>query len=286
MNDMKKSYKTYEIKYYPEIGLTEVGKKSCPFVAAKFPRAKTAVALSAPLYEMKGVYLLVDESGKKLDFYVGESTNIRSRFVDHCGKTEKVNWSWAIVFLNANCWFPWNKDEVNDIQGELIKFVRSNGFLAAANAQKPKSWSGDEDEVKNVISEFESYLPLLCPQLAENLRPSKALGTCESDDRIVFHCRCRGCIANGYASNKEYPNGFTVLKGAKSAGDSAPSFDGISSQKVRDELVRRGHIDVNGVLTRDYEFTSPSAAAEVFAMAPENGLEVWKLNGKSLRDYL
>ena len=112
-----------------------------------------------------------------------------------------------------------------------------------------------------------------------------------SDGGPVFQFEYSGCSARG---RKLTDNRFLVYAGALGSANTTASFDKHSSpsrQQLRQELISDGTLEIDGeraVLTRNYEFNSPSAAGTVLiGRDPGNWLDLWlDENGKTLRMYM
>ena len=74
------------------------------------------------------------------------------------------------------------------------------------------------------------------------------------------------------------------MKGSVIANSTVQSMSD-SLNKVRNSLIKKGIIDGNYKLTRDYIFTSPSLAAAIVMGRNANGRIEWKnAEHKSIRD--
>src|SRR5262249_20267887 len=95
--------------------------------------------------------------------------------------------------------------------------------------------------------------------------------------------RSKGLVGRGY----DAPEGFVVLAESQAAKESVPSIPPYVTDQ-RNGLMSRGLLVPNGdalVLTQDYTFDSPSAAAGVLLGRSANGRTEWKdENGRTLKD--
>ena len=110
-----------------------------------------------------------------------------------------------------------------------------------------------------------------------------------SDGNPVFRLELPGCSGTAVL----LPDGhLRVHRGAVGRAETTPSFNkhaNPSRQRLREQLVEDGTLLVEGnraVLTRDYEFNSPSAAGGVLTGRLDSWLDRWKDdNGLEIRGY-
>ena len=97
--------------------------------------------------------------------------------------------------------------------------------------------------------------------------------TKEKDKEL--YCRRKGGVGRGLYT----PEGLVVLKGSTGPREDAPSIRGTPLARRREQLITDGVFRVEGglvVVTEDYVFSTPSAAAEVLLGRKANGWTVWK----------
>ena len=100
--------------------------------------------------------------------------------------------------------------------------------------------------------------------------------------KLILHCKGNNSSASGYP----FVNGFTVLKDSILSDHTVPSFatNVVWWFELRNKLEQDGTF-VNRVLQRDYEFSSPSAAAAILLGRPSNGNDEWRTEtGVKLKD--
>jgi len=91
------------------------------------------------------------------------------------------------------------------------------------------------------------------------------------------------------ASGRPTENGFLVLKGSEAVLEDRPSVKNYPyPSTLRSQLLSEGALTEKTdrlVFTKDYEFSSPSAAASVIHGGHANGLIAWKNeNGVTLKE--
>jgi hypothetical protein len=98
----------------------------------------------------------------------------------------------------------------------------------------------------------------------------------------MLTCSIKGLTTKG----KRSPNGFVVFKGSQAVKDSRTVVE--SWGKKRELYIEEGLLSVESdclMFTKNYEFTSPSAAAAIICGGSANGLTAWKnRNGVALKD--
>ena len=112
-----------------------------------------------------------------------------------------------------------------------------------------------------------------------------AKGAARPKKSALLYCEIKDCRATGRQSE----NGFLVLKGSEAVLEERPSTKKYPHPAIlRAQLLNEGVLQPgNGklVFARDYEFSSPSAAASVIHGGHANGLTAWKdSTGISLKD--
>lgn len=121
------------------------------------------------------------------------------------------------------------------------------------------------------------------------------------ENRELFYFNLTNLQTNEKYYGEGYPseNGFTLLKGIRLTKSRVPINDtnrnstfvrqmGFTKQinNFYDKLLHDGIINSNGILLKDYEFSSPSFAAEMITGSYMNGLTTFKnKHGKTLKDF-
>ena len=136
------------------------------------------------------------------------------------------------------------------------------------------------------MEEFIENIKLLTNTLGhkvfEEVRESKST---KPDRQKTFIIKsARGANARGIPTS----SGFVVLKDSEIATSIVNSLTD-SFRKLRNKIIEDGIvIEKNNklILTKDFEFSSPSTAAVMVMGRNANGLTEWKLlDGKTLKEY-
>lgn len=134
-----------------------------------------------------------------------------------------------------------------------------------------------------MLQEFISNAKLLVNTLGYKVFDTiedTAIKNNDAQQPYFFIKSARGADAKGLIVS----DGFVVMKGSIIASSTVPSMSD-NLIKLRDSLFKKGIIDVNQKMTRDYIFTSPSLAAAIVMGRNANGRTEWKNdNHKSIKD--
>jgi hypothetical protein len=249
-------------------------------MAVAAPRTELDGLLDRPELVKAGVYILVgsDLIRNKPQAYVGEAEVVRDRLKDH---RTKEFWVSAIVFVSKD--ENLTKAHVRYLESRLLSEADQVGRFAleqnqAGGAKLPESDRGD---MEVFLARIRQLLPVLGCDILEPVVQTAA----DAQPGGVLFCRMKGAEARGYRT----ANGFVVLKGSTAVLKQRPKADRYPDVvALRKQLIADGTlIERDGflVLTKDVEFSSPSAAAVVIHGGSANGLEAWKSkDGQSLKD--
>ena len=109
--------------------------------------------------------------------------------------------------------------------------------------------------------------------------------TIDAAEKPIFHLARGGSSGSGH----RHDSGFLVFGGAAGRAEVVPSFETHNYMSLRNALLADGTLEVEGdraTLTRDYLFSSPSAAAGVLMGRAANGKTEWRHDtGVTLGDY-
>lgn len=226
-----------------------------------------------------GVYFLFceEENTNGDSVYIGETENVLKRLTQHiqdynAGK-EKFYWHTAIAFLGKDL----NKANIRFIENELVETAKGLGVdVLTKNTYKDTVLKKSQ---KAAAHEFIDNIKVLLQALGY---PILKEGQKETSDTKFLYCKGETADAKGYVST----NGFMVLKGSHVSDHVSESLKKYvkSYALLRQQLENDGTI-VDGVFQSDYEFKSPSAAADVVKGHSVNGNEAWKTaEGTKLKD--
>lgn len=222
-----------------------------------------------------GVYLLIGKN--ELDeniVYIGEAENIKQRLIQHLGT--KDFWNETIVFISKDN--NLNKAHIKYLESRLYELAKEAERYSIENSTKPtKSNISEPDQAE--MEEFIDNLMLLVNTLGHKIFDA-IISKNSIEDDIIFQITNKGLLATGKPTNE----GFVVFKDSTISKSISVNT---SYETLRNKLVNNGYIveDANSAkLTKDYIFSSPSAAACIVLGVSTNGLTAWKCKGKTLKE--
>lgn len=222
-----------------------------------------------------GVYFLFCEDSS---VYIGEAENIQERLTIHIndynsGK-EPYYWATAVCFVSKDL----NKALIRYLENKLVELSKAAGKYTVLTKNTYKKTVLKESQIAS-MDEFVDNIKVLIKTLGYSVLD---LGSDQNLQKLILHCKGNNASASGYPS----ANGFTVLKDSVLSDHTVPSFatNVVGWYELRNKLVQDGTF-VDRVLQRDYEFSSPSAAAAIFLGRPSNGNDEWRTDkGIKLKD--
>lgn len=256
------------------------GRMSCELSnwtgkAFKIPRKQVKQCFDRIELQGTGVYLLLGKSESNegsSQLYIGEAEIIYKRLNEHL--SSKDFWNEVICFVSKD--ENLNKAHIKYIENRLHEIamrVDRSEILNWNVPNKPNISESDQAEMEEFIDNiklmvntlgYKIFDELIQPDQTEELR----------EEVSVFIKAARGANATGQMTNE----GFVVTKDSEVADSVTNSFPK-SMKKLRTALIKDGIIqESEGVfrITKDYLFSSPSAAAAVVMGRSANGLNEWK----------
>lgn len=216
-----------------------------------------------------GVYFLVckDDINRE-SVYIGEAENIKDRLCQHItaykADKEMYFWNYAIIFIGRDL----NKALIRYLEDRLVKIAKDCDQADILTKNTYKTIIKEADKAS--MEEFIDNVVVLMSALGHKVLTPKAI---VEDNTEYFYCKSTKLNANA----KGFINtlgGITVLKGAIVTTQIADSFKDKPYYKLRQKLENTGII-VSNEFVKDYEFSSPSAAASVIRGHNCNGNNDW-----------
>jgi hypothetical protein len=244
------------------------------------PRSQLDLVLQRDESAKPGVYFLTGinpETGKQ-KVYIGEAEVIRSRIKNHL---DRDFWKTIIFFVSKD--ENLTKAHIKYLEGKLIEMTKVADRFELENTNSSGSHLPESDaaDMDVFLAKVEQLLPVLWQDF---LKPITKPTVSPKLSELLF-CKIKNLKAKG----KPTENGFLVLKGSEAVMIERPSVKKYPyPATVRSQLISEGILIKEGdryVFTKDYEFSSPSAAASVIHGGHANGLREWKdANGVSLKE--
>jgi len=256
------------------------------------PRTRLPAALKRKESSYTGVYILLGEQDEKPLAYIGEGENIANRIKSHDAKKEW--WSRAVLITSAAN--NLHKAHVQYLEAKLIKQAVDAGNISLENSTNPSFPSLSEADQANMeafIEQLLMVLPALRVDLFRNnakpdfLQKNDELSPTEEVPVFELTLKKEGIKATAILDGSE----FIVQKGSLARSSCIGDRSKKSSySKHHDKLVEQGILidqGKNKVFTKNYAFSSTSAAGAVCTGRTTPGPTAWKVKetGQTYKDW-
>lgn len=251
------------------------------------PRTRLFDALQRAEAGYCGVYILLGEDDSGTTVYIGESEDMARRIRQHgAGK----DW-WSSMVMVSATGNALNKAHIKYLEARLIDVASQVGSARIENGNTPVP-PGLSESARANMEQFLSNILMVLPALRidsflERARPAAAPSRAPADGvAFELHAARYGLSARAELSRDE----LIVQAGSQARDGWTASQHGHSYRKLRDDLCRAGVLVDDGqamTFTRNYAFSSPSAAAAVILGRPANDPLEWKRPGsrQTYRDW-
>lgn len=256
----------------------------------RLPRTRLAEGLRRGEARQTGVYLLIGEDADGPLAYIGEAEDMARRLGQHA---KEKDW-WEVAVLVTTTGDALHKAHVKYLESRLISTARAAAAMRLENGNQPSGASLNEAATANMES-FLDTLSMVLPAIRVDLfqsgrrreKPVEATAPTRID-RPVFHL---SVPRHGIDATAELESGEVIVKAGSRV---RPEWVGDRRHnthywKLHAELLASGVIrpeDKTAIMTEDYAFSSPSAAAAVVSSRSANGRISWKLpDGRSYADW-
>ncbi len=264
------------------------GRMSCELSnwtgkAFKIPRKKIKDSYDRIELESTGIYILFGKSNQSENkelAYIGEAEGIYKRLTQHLSL--KDFWNEALVFVSKDenlnkAHIKYLESRLHEIAIKVNRFDLDNGNIPT----KPNISESDKAEMEEFIENIKLLVNTLGFKIFEELLTENE-SIEERNNNSFFIQTSKGTNAQGKMTNE----GFVVLKNSEIATSLTVSYP-TKFISFRDSLIQDGIIEFKESkfrFTKDFLFTSPSAAATLVMGRSANGLTEWKLaNGRVLK---
>lgn len=224
------------------------------------------------------IYFLTgfNENFSQEEIYIGETEDIISRIDQH--NKSKDFWQKGYIVISTNGFLT--KAHIKYMENYLYLKIKEVGIMKLNNASEPQKTYVDETIEADLKGDvFDSINILLSLLIGKNI-----FEKIEASKDNLFFCSLN---STKIASGKYIDDGFLVFKNSKARIATTKSFNNSSEENLRNRLVLDkilSKYDENYfIITKDYLFNSPSAAAKVVLGRSSNGWTEWKnKNGETL----
>ena len=271
-------------------GLRIVDRANWTGQGIAFPRGRVKQALAAEELQRTGVYILWnrDEALTVPQAYVGQSERVSDRIRSH--ERKKDFWTDAVAFTTKDD--SLNRAHVQYLESRLVQIAAEVGRCSLEHGNTPTLPSIGQAataDTERYLDDLLDCLPIIGVRFFEApVATSGASGVPDGAIELFFK-GSKGLAARAYES----VNGFIVLKGSYANVNEAPTlpkyFPGYAAERRR--LAEQGVLVKSTTLadayefTRDYEFSSPTAAETVIKGMAATGWKAWKdEHGRTLID--
>lgn len=268
------------------------------------PRSRLSELIQRPESRRTGVYFLVGaDSGAGIgtQVYIGETDDVAQRLTHHNRPEEKGGkdfWEKVCVVTSKDA--NLTKGHIKYLESRLLRIALQGKRCALLNGTDPgydNLPEADRSDMEFFLEQIQTLLPVLgfdflraTPQPSAPMvtLPATALGTASipspqltvpntsTPDSPVFVCDIKRHDIS--ARGREINGEFVVLQGSRTRSE-WEGVDGTYTELFK-ELVRSGVLALtpdgrHREFTRDYAFSSPSAAAAVVSGRSANGRTQW-----------
>jgi hypothetical protein len=254
----------------------------------RIPRTLIKKGLDRSETNQTGVYVLLGQTEDGPLAYVGEAEDMRTRLRQHV--SGKDWWDTAVLITTTGDML--HKAHVKYLESRLVEIARSVGNTPLENASTPPRSSLSEAAVANMES-FLDTLNMVLPAIRVDMFLEKAptqikytSTSKEADDTIEFELKLP---KHGITARAKLVDGELIVEAGSLARAAWNAVDA-SYYKLHAELLGNGVLEVKGdlaVFTKDYAFSSPSAASSVIFGRADNGRTSWKhtKTGRSFAEW-
>ena len=246
-------------------------------IAYKIPRTALDKCKDMDILKQSGVYFLfgTDKEDNPV-VYIGQA-GIRKNGKGLLLRVQETHsaieyWTEVVMFTTTNNSF--GPTEISYLENRFRNMAVEAKRYSVKNGNDPNPGNLTEEK-ECELEEFIDYVKIVMGTLGHKVFESFVTATTDKEE-ILFATR-----NNAKASGKRVSDGFVVLKGSsitEKTTKSCPDYVVQLRNKSADKIM-------NGVLTEDILFSSPSGAAAFVCGGSANGNIAWKnAKGVTLKD--
>jgi hypothetical protein len=250
-----------------------------------FPRNKLKEIGNDEMAQKPGVYFLFgkeSEDSVVTSAYIGEAENLFDRLTTHNNDKNKEFWYMTIAFVSSDD--SLTKAHVKYLESRCVQLayeVKHFGYILK-NGKESLPASLPRADIP-VMEEFLSNANLLLATVGYPILHKLESKMDTNKDNPLFFCQSKDLKAKGTARMTN--EGFILYKGSTISVNQSKSIsernEKIITKLLSEEIIKE--TDSGYMFERDYNFTSPSAAADLIVGYSVNGWDIWKTqDGKTL----
>ena len=248
------------------------------------PRTRIVDALKRRQAQHTGVYLLLDDESM---LYIGESENMADRIRNH--DINKDWWTTAVLITTGTNRL--HKAHVRYLEARLFQIARDVGRIALDNEKTPGGASLPE-AAENSMEVFLDTLMMVLPAMRidcflESSRPPRVEPASVSAPVFEMIIKKYGIAATAIFENGEMvvQKGSVVRDAWCGQNTTHSGYQDLHATLLHTNVLKQE--GSNAVFTRNYAFTSPSAAGAIVTGRKTNGATEWRLQGseKNYKDW-
>ena len=260
-------------------GIRVVQKDNWSGIGVDCSRADLPKARQRDEFARSGVYLLVgdlEDVGGLPTLYIGEADELASRLASHAAT--KDFWSRLVIFTSKDGTI--NKAHARHLESRLFQIGREAKRCHFEN-KVPPGLPQLSDQDRDLAERFLSEMLIVLPVIGISAFDLPSGGNAVDVPDLIL----KGKDAQGKGT--ETSQGFKVFATSLARPNEVDSMPGWA-RDLRADLIENGVLQQGSqglVLTQDYLFASPSAAAAVLLGRSANGREEWRtVGGKTLKE--
>ncbi|MBW3167072.1 GIY-YIG nuclease family protein [Qipengyuania flava] len=255
-------------------------------------RSSLGQALGREEADRTGIYVLSGQDPERPSqtrIYIGEGDNVGARLRMHARDENKDFWTKACVITSKDA--NLTKAHVRHLEHRLVQLALTANRASVANGNEPREKllpEADLSDMEVFIANLQAILPAVGFDFFQVRANPAVLPTGSFDARSEPSnvTELRLTHRSGIEATAIEVGGDIIVQKGSSV---QPPTDYATNQyaDLRDQLFKDGVIDGDEMrFTKDYKFSSPSAAAAVIIGRNANGRRNWKLpSGESLKDW-
>ncbi len=251
-------------------------------LAYKVPRTYLDECKSRDDLKHSGVYFLFGKNDEEEEcVYIGQAglrkngEGVLGRIIEHM--RDEFYFSDAVILTTQNDIF--GPTEISYLENKFTNLAIEADRYKIINSNEPNAGNVTEEKESELL-EFIDYSKLILGVLGFKVFvPINQAEDLPHNDEMILYLNRRSSRSGKefQAKCKRTTEGFVVLAGSDFDEKDAPYLKNkVSLVALRDKCKKNGEI-VNGKLTKDYLFNSPSYAAAFVLGSSSNGRIDWKI---------